>query len=293
VDGDHQAASALRRERDEMRSALEVDRVAFMERDQQLEQARSDLLTEQEASAALRAELDEAQRALERETQKERPGGAQKELQAALQTERANLVGLEARLAQQREARMQLSEKLTALQRELESAQQAAHDMQAAGDSRVQAIESEKTAIASEKERVEQALRDAEGRADQAIRERDAIAADLDAARQAVAGAQAGPTRDSNRSTVSASRANRPEQARRRESRAEEAIPRARCAGRGPGGGAGAVVAMQAAVEDRLQTIEAGARKARDRSARRTRAPKKPRASATRSRRNWSRRDRR
>ena len=71
-----------------------------------------------------------------------------------------------------------------ALAAELDAARQAGHDVQGAADARLEAIEAERA-------RTEQAWMDAEARVEQAVRERDGLAAEQDAGRQAVLDSQA------------------------------------------------------------------------------------------------------
>jgi chromosome segregation ATPase len=131
---------------------------------------------------------------------------------------------------------------------ELDTGRQAVLDSQASADARLDAIEAERA-------RTERAWMDAEARAEEATRARDALAAELDAARQAAGGAQAAVT--ARLETIDVERTHSEQAVKDAEARTGEAIRARDALAAELDAARQAILDMQAAVDARLEAIDA------------------------------------
>jgi hypothetical protein len=216
LEAERDAAARLRREVAGIHKGSDADgvlrrQVAELQQALQNERARSDTLdrelaTERDAAtrisnreATLQSELDAAQRAAQtrsvqnlRELEQARAvlraatdaeGALRRhadELEQALQKERTRRDTLDRELATERDATTRISSRVAALQSELDAAQRAARTRTAADDDHRAQVESVEQKYAE----LDRRYADSVGRLEETVRDRDALAAALEAERQ-------------------------------------------------------------------------------------------------------------
>ncbi len=231
LDAEREAAARPRQEVDRVRKSLEQERVAGVEAVRELDRVRTALQDALEAGVAPRRQVAE--------------------LEQALQNERERSATLDSELTRQRDAVAQKSQALTALQRELAAIQRAV-DLYAADDAAHRAAVDTLEQRCAELDRQYSAALE---RASEAVRERDELAAALEAARQDAVAAQAAV--ETRAAASDAERADAERNWKEAEARAEQASAERDALAALLESAKKSVQGMQDAVDKRLVAIEA------------------------------------
>jgi hypothetical protein len=222
MDAEARAEEAIR-ERDRLAAELDTGRqhviASQSSADSRLEaseaeRARTERVSKEAEARAEQAIRDRDALVAERDAARQAAGDAQAAVEARLQAFDGDRTETEQALKSAEARAEEAIRERDGLAAELDAARQAILDMQAAVDARLEAIDAERA-------QTEQAWKDAEAR-DEAIRERDALAAELDVARQTVLGMQAAV--DARLEKIAAKRSRTEQAWKDAEAREEQAI---------------------------------------------------------------------